>query len=186
MTMKKFIFQILTLLLIVAFYGFTHGSKPAKNIVAFLPQVLGATTDVSQPFKDAGAKVGFHIYYPASLPTGYSLSGVTVNTFDNGEIDYAIASADGSKRFIIAERLSTVPDWVSGNIMLSPSDLKAVQWNITNPTVNGQPATLGVSSNSSGPQGHEDLIYTTKDGVIVEIFDDFSYGQLPQVAQSMQ
>ena len=184
--MKKFIIPILIFALIAGFYGFSQKPKGASTFAAIVPAILGDTTDVSQPFKDAGNKAGFHVYYPASLPAGYSLNGMSVNTFDNGEIDYAIASADGSKRFIIAERLSTIPDWVSGNIMLSASDLKAVQWNITNPTVNGQPATLGVSTNSSGPQGHEDLIYTTKDGVIVEVFDDFGYGQLVQVAQSMQ
>lgn len=152
-----------------------------------MAQVLGANTNVSQQFQNASGKVGFHVYYPTFLPSGFSLGNSIVNTFPNGEIDYAIASADGSQRFIVAERASSTPDWVSGNIMLSPDDLKAVQWTITNPKVNGRPATLGISTNSSsGPQGHEDLIYTTADGVIVEIFDDFSYGNLVQVAQSMQ
>lgn len=183
--MKKTITIIITILVVglVVYMLSAKTASPSRN----QPGVLGANISVAQQFQDAGSKVGFHVYSPTYLPEGFSLNSTAVNTFSNGEIDYAVVSADGSKRFIIAERASSTPDWVSGNIMLSPDALKAAQWNITNPLVNGQAAILGQApANDTAPQGHEDLIFTTQDGVIIEIFDDFGYGQLTKIAQSMQ
>jgi hypothetical protein len=186
--MKKFILPILILFCVTIFYLYNQRNKAITNLtVLSLPQILGDFTEVPQSFNDASSKVGYHVYYPTFLPAGYSLSRVNVNIFGDGEVDYAIISpSDDNSRFIISERPSSMPIFQS-QLMSSADSFQAMQWNISKLAINDATGTLAQSTTQSGtPVGFEDLSYNTTDGVDIEIFDSFGYGQLSQVAQSMQ
>jgi hypothetical protein len=189
--MKKIIIPIVILACIGVFYGYTQRAKPEKNLAAVLPQVLGDSTNIAQNFAAATSKAGFHVYYPKALPDGYSLDGVSVNSYSDGEIDYAIVqSGNDNNRFIISEAPSSLLN--SANItdlITIPEAMQAMQWNISNVSIGNATGTLGQATAQSGsPSGHEELYYTTSDGVVIDIFDSFGYGaqQLTQLAQSMQ
>ncbi len=172
---------ILILILVAGFGLYTVFKKtpgPAR------PQVAGMSTSVLQQFTNVGTKAGFHVYAPTALPAGFSLSQTAPIAFLDNVVDYSIPNASGTQEFIIAEKSHTQ---TNNSLMLTPFMMQSAGWNVTNVTINGATGSLGQTvAGSDAPKNFEDLVYTTSDGVDVEIFDNFGYGQLVQLAQSMQ